>query len=125
MIENIPILYEDPNITITECYILIKKYYQPLMTSKTIMFQEMKTISIEDAKNVNNSWGINSHFLNNWFSYDKERKNKTKFISIEIKGSRIKPAITPDDVDKAFTVLRNHFETLDRKSVMFISNRDK
>lgn len=82
MIENIPILYEDPNITITECYILIKKYYQPLMTSKTIMFQEMKTISIEDAKNVNNSWGINSHYLNNWFSYDKERKNKTKFISI-------------------------------------------
>lgn len=125
MKDNIPILYEDKNITITKCYILIKKYYQPLMTSKTIMFEDVKTISIEDARNVNNSWGINTHYLNNWFSYDANRKNKPRFISIELKNSRIRPAITPDDVDQAFNTLREHFAAIDRKSVEFQSNRDK
>lgn len=38
MTENLKVLYEDKYITITDCYILIKKYYMPLMTSKTIMF---------------------------------------------------------------------------------------
>lgn len=46
MAENLKVLYEDKCITITDCYILIKKYYMPLMTSKTIIFNEMKTISI-------------------------------------------------------------------------------
>jgi CRISPR/Cas system CMR-associated protein Cmr5 small subunit len=79
------------------------------MTSKTVLFNEMKTISIEDARNINASWGIDANHLNNWFQYDADRKNKTKFISIEIKNSAIRPAITPEDVDKAFSVLRNHF----------------
>lgn len=85
----------------------------------------MKTISIEDARNVNTTWGINTYHLNNWFQYDPERKNKNKFISIEIKGTKIRPAITPEDVDKAFNTLREHFAEIDRKSVMFQSNRDK
>lgn len=89
------------------------------------MFEDVKTISIEDARNVNNSWGINTHYLNNWFSYDANRKNKPRFISIELKNSRIRPAITPDDVDQAFNTLREHFAAIDRKSVEFQSNRDK
>lgn len=125
MSENLKILYEDKYVTITECYILINKYYIPLMTSKTILFNEIKTIGIEDASKVNNSWGIDTHHLNNWFQYDPDRKKKHKFISIEIKNSRIRPAITPEDVDKAFNALREHFAAIDRKSVMFQSNRDK
>jgi len=52
------------------------------MTSKTVLFNEMRTISIEDARNVNASWGIDTNHLNNWFQYDSDRKNKSKFISI-------------------------------------------
>lgn len=89
------------------------------------MFNEMKAIRIEDATKVNNSWGVNTNYLNNWFQYDPKRKGKAKFISIEIKDNKIRPAITPTDVDKAFDVLRQHFAALDRKSVMFQSNRDK
>lgn len=43
---DMKILYEDKYVTITDHYILIKKYYIPLMTSKTVMFDEMRTISI-------------------------------------------------------------------------------
>lgn len=119
------ILYEDKYVTITDHYILIKKYYIPLMTSKTVMFDEMRTISIQDCRKINKSWGIDTHHMNNWFQYDSDRKNKTKFISIQIKNSSIRPAITPENVDKAFEVLREHFAAIDRKSVAFHSNRDK
>ena len=110
---------------ITSLYVLIKKYYVPLMTSKTILFEEVKKSSIEDATKVNNAWGVNGDHLNNWFSYDPKRKDKKKFISFEIKNCRIRPAITPEDVDKAFDSLRQHFAEIDRKSVAFSSNRDK
>jgi len=40
--------------------------------------------------------------LNNWFAYDSDRENKTKFIEFTIVGKRMKPSITPDDPDKAF-----------------------
>lgn len=42
-----------------------------------------------------------------------------------MKNSRIKPSITPEDVDKVFDILRKYFEDHDRKSVLFQSNRDK
>lgn len=59
------------------------------------MLNEMKAIDIEDATNVNSRWGISTHFLNNWFQYDPDRKKKAKFISIQLKNKRIRPAITP------------------------------
>ena len=107
--QPLKILYEDKFITITEAYLTIKKYYFPLGTSKTIFFNEMKKISIEDASKVNHTWGLSTHFLNNWFHFDSERKNRPKFISIEIKGARVRPSVTPTDVDKAFDALRHHF----------------
>lgn len=39
MTENI--LYQDEGVVLTPTYILIKKYYFPLATSKTIMFSEV------------------------------------------------------------------------------------
>lgn len=122
---DIKVLYEDKNVTITEAYITIKRYYQPLMTSKTVLYSEVQSVSIEDGTKVKNSWGISTNYLNNWFQYDPNRKNKNKFISILLKNSRIRPAFSPEDVDKAFDALRKYFEELDRKSVMFHSNRDK
>lgn len=95
MADNVKTLYEDKYVVITDIYMLIKKYYMPLMTSKTILFSEIKTISIEDASHVNSKWGLNTRLLNNWFQYDPDRKNKKKYICIELKNSRIKPSITP------------------------------
>jgi hypothetical protein len=55
---------------------MAKKYYIPLMTSKIIMFTEIESISIEDGSKVKNSWGISTHYLNNWFQYHPEKKNR-------------------------------------------------
>ena len=72
----------------------------------------MSKLSLESALNVNHLWGTSSHFLNNWFNYDPERKHKDKFLEIEIKGSRIRPSISCDDVTKVFYILRDHFFSL-------------
>lgn len=119
------ILYEDKYCQISEAYIVIYKYYFPLATSKTIMFEDVAKISIEDGSKVNLYWGPSPGHLNNWFHYDAERKKKDRFISIKMKGQKILPSLTPCDVRKVFEILRAHFAELERKSVMFISNRDK
>lgn len=119
------VLYEDQFVVITNLYITIQKYYFPLATSKTIMFSDIEKITIEDGSSVNHRWGPSASFLNNWFHLDNNRKKKTKFLSIHVKGNKIKPSVTPEDVDKAFDVLKKHFAELERKSVLFESNRDK
>lgn len=95
-------LYQDKYVTITEYSLTIRKYYFPLATSKSIMFSEMKKISLESALNVNHLWGTSTHFLNNWFNYDSERAHKDKFIEVEVKNARIRPSFTCEDSTKAF-----------------------
>ena len=96
------ILYEDKYCQITEGYIILYKYYFPLATSKTIMFDEVAKISIEKGENVNHMWGPSPSYLNNWFHYDYDRKKKDRFISIKMKGQKILPSFTPCDVRKVF-----------------------
>ena len=43
---DINILYQDKYIIITDFCIIINKYYFPLATSKTILFNEISKISI-------------------------------------------------------------------------------
>ena len=57
-------------------------------------------------------WGISGFFLNNWFHLDAERKDKPKFLSIKIKGSNIRPSLTPTDARQVFNLLRNHFDEI-------------
>jgi hypothetical protein len=54
---------------------------------------------------VSHRWGITGKFLNNWFPLDSDRKNKTKFIEIKLKGRNTKPSITPTDPDKVFRLI--------------------
>ena len=69
-------LYEDNYCQVTDSYITIKKYYFPLPTSKTILYEDVSKISLEDALNVRHLWGPCTHNLNNWFHYDPERSKR-------------------------------------------------
>ena len=99
------ILYTDPQITIYKELILINKYFFPLATSKTILFSEIETVALMSSEGVTHRWGICSKYLNNWFPIDSNRKNKTKFIEIKLKGRNTKPSITHDDPDKVFRII--------------------
>ena len=89
--------------------ILIKKYFFPLATSKTILFSDMETVGLVSTDGVTHRWGICGKYLNNWFPLDSNRKDKKKFIEITLKGRKIKPSITPEDPEKVFQIIwENH-----------------
>lgn len=104
--DGLVIYYQDETCIITELYIKIFKYFFPLPTSKTIMFEDIDRISLEEADDVSTLWGLSSHHLNNWFPLDLERKQKRLFVSIHEKGERFIPSLTPTDAAAVFNVLR-------------------
>lgn len=103
------ILYHDNQVTIYKELMVIKKYYFPLATSKTIMFSDIERVTLLSSDGVTHTWGLTSKYLNNWFPWDSNRKNKTKFIEIIIKGKKTRPSITPDDADKVFQIIWENF----------------
>ena len=99
------ILYHDPQVTVYKELIVINKYYFPLATSRTILFSEIQQVSLLSSEGVTHRWGLCSKHLNNWFPLDTNRKNKTKFIEIILKGRKTRPSITPDDPEKVFRII--------------------
>jgi len=103
------ILYEDSQIAVYKELIFIKKYFFPLATSKTILFTEIERVTMNSSEGVTHRWGLSAKYLNNWFPLDNNRKNKTKFIEIILKGRKTRPSFTPDDPDKVFSIIwENH-----------------
>ena len=119
------ILYEDHHCRVTDICIIIYRYYFPLTTSKTILYQEVEKIDLVDATEVNHLWGVTTAFMNGWFHLDGERKSKAKYICVKMKNKNIRPCLTPTDPIGVFNILRNHFMEMERKSVAFRSNVDK
>lgn len=103
------ILYHDNQVTIYKELLIIKKYYFPLATSKTIMISDIDRVTLHSSEGVEHRWGVCGKYLNNWFPYDGNRKSKTKFIEIVLKGKKTRPSITPDDPEKAFKVIWENF----------------
>lgn len=111
------VLYKDHTVEIGDCYLTIFKYYFPLATSKTIMFSDIDKVSLEDAAEVDHSWGVCGKYLNNWFPLDRTRKNKAKFIAIHTKGKNIIPSFTPEDPNKVLNIIYENFTDEGRQAV--------
>lgn len=105
IIQMTKVLYEDKQITLYQEMIVINKYYFPLATSKTILIDEIDRLTLQNAEGVQHYWGFCMKYLNNWFPFDCERKNKKNFIQFKLKNQRIRPSITPDDPDKVFWIM--------------------
>lgn len=103
------ILYHDAQVTIYKELLIIKKYYFPLATSKTIMISDIDRVTLHSSEGVEHRWGVCGKYLNNWFPYDGNRKAKTKFIEIILKGKKTRPSITPDDPEKAWKAIWENF----------------
>jgi hypothetical protein len=84
---------------------VINKYYFPLATSKTILFDDIETVKLIDCDEIDNSWGLSTALPTNWFNFDKDRKGKKKFIEITMKDKKIRPSITPNHPDRVFKII--------------------
>jgi len=103
------ILYQDGQVVVYKELIVINKYFFPLATSKTILFNDIERVVLHSSEGVTHRWGITTKYMNNWFPWDNNRKNKTKFIEIILKGRKTRPSITPDDPDKVFKIIWENY----------------
>jgi hypothetical protein len=68
-------------------------------------------------------WGLSRKYLNNWFPLDNNRKQKTKFIEIVIRGKKTRPSITPDDPDRVFRLIWENYTPEGRDYVERMSEK--
>lgn len=120
--DNVKILYLDDTCKVTDVCILIRKYYFPLATSRSITFDEIEKISLENGMHEIHRWGPSIHNINNWFPLDGDRKNKSRFLAIHLKGKKIVPSFSPLDATKLFSILKDHFESHGIYEIKFEDN---
>ncbi len=101
-------IYEDTQIIIYVDKIEIKKYYFPVGKSKYINFSEIKYIKLVELNVFNGNgrlWGMS--LAPYWYNLDKKRLlgERTKSIIINL-GKLINPAITPDNYEQVFDILK-------------------
>ena len=100
------VLHEDKHVIITNNEIIIKCYYFPFAGEKKISFKQIKKIELINIGSLTGKlkvWGMNYKLL--WFHFDAGRLFKNHGIVIDI-GKYIKPAITPEDINKVFHILQ-------------------
>jgi hypothetical protein len=98
-------LYKDGQVVLYKDVLVINKYYFPLATSKTILVRDIDYMVLHPSDGVTHRWGVSAKYLNNWFPLDNNRKKKTKFIEIVLKGKKTRPSITPDFPEKVVQLI--------------------
>ena len=99
--------YKDDYIEVSLNGLIIKKYYFPLFTSKTIPIEKIQNIKIFELNVFSGKYKLAGLSLNfNYFHYDPKRPNKTHGISIKEEDNFVSIAITPDDPKKCYDVLK-------------------
>jgi hypothetical protein len=99
-------LYEDPNLTLDDEGITIRRYYFPLANSKRVAYSDIQGIK---SKQMNWSsgkgriWGAGDPRY--WFPLDVRRGRKSTLLVIDV-GRKVRPCITPEDPAKVIEILK-------------------
>jgi hypothetical protein len=100
------ILYSDDHITLTNKSLSINNYYYPLNKVKQIPIEKIKKITLQKLGTFtgkNKFYGLSLNGL--WFHFDRKRPLKENTVIID-NGSLIKTAITPNDINKVYNILK-------------------
>lgn len=90
------ILFEDDHMIITDKEIILKNYYFPLFTSKTIKLNEIKSFKLYQPRSffTMKSWGMAIDF-EVWWHLDMKRKYNDRFAIVLNTNQWPKIGITP------------------------------
>ena len=90
-------LYKDHWITCEPDRLVIRGYYFPFATSKSIPYRRVKSVQTQPLTVMSGRWRIwgtsNPRY---WFNLDPSRPHKQTALVLDV-GSWVKPVITPDD----------------------------
>jgi hypothetical protein len=98
-------LYSDRWISCDDHAITIRAYYFP-WGSKRIAYGEIRSAVVVPTSAVSGKarmWGTANPTL--WASLDPQRRSKDRALILDI-GSRIRPFLTPDDVDAVAQIIQ-------------------
>jgi hypothetical protein len=99
-------LYEDPNLTLDDEGITIRRYYFPLANSKRIAYSDIQGIKSEQmswSSGKGRIWGAGDPRY--WFPLDVRRGRKSTLLVIDV-GRKVRPCITPEDPAKVIEILK-------------------
>jgi hypothetical protein len=100
------VLYEDDRITCTNSAVIIRGYYFPLATAKSVPYRDIRGVEqIELGSGRWRIWGGTDPRY--WFHLDLKRPHKHWALVLEL-GKRIRPVITPDDPARVKVVIEQH-----------------
>ncbi len=99
------VLYRDRWIKCTDEALIIRGYYFPFGSKKTIRYgriREVHEIKMGPATGQWRIWG--SGDFKHWFNWDAGRTRKTRALILDV-GKFARPVITPDDVDAVKAII--------------------
>lgn len=109
------IIYEDERVICDREGIIIKGCYQPLESDKKILYKDISNLKIKrlnPLSGLSQVWGKANNMLQGdtsnkyyWSALDFKRLFKGKAIIID-DGTLVKSAITPENPEKVFQILK-------------------
>jgi len=100
--------YDDGRIACDDDGVTIRWYY--LWGKKTIPFRAIRSIKTFQLGQVQGRWRIwgTTDFVH-WYNLDGSRPRKERGIELDA-GGRVRPCITPDDVDAVAGIIAGHLD---------------
>ena len=91
-------------MTIRTDSIIIKCYFFPFATSKTISYDQIKRVEMKDFVGKGKIWGMNVHEWGYWMAGDVKRWDYKRFIAVYT-GSSVTPSFTCTYMEQAYRIL--------------------
>lgn len=96
--------YDDGLVASTGDALLIRTYYFPLATTKTIPYTKIRSVTSRPASR-GRVWGTGN--FTHWHNLDLGRPRKRTGLVIDL-GRHIKPVVTPENPGELLRLLARH-----------------
>ena len=99
-------LYDDGRVACDDAGITIRWYYP--WGAKHVPYDRIRSATVFELSPVRGQWRIwGSGDFVHWYNLDPGRTRKQRGIELDV-GGRVRPRITPDDVDAVARILDDH-----------------
>ena len=94
-------IYRDKLVSIDMEKITFYNYYYPSGAAKTVFWNDIKSISVEEPTIWNGKWRLHgTGSLRIWFPRDMKRPLRDRIFFAELKSQKIKIGFTVEDSEK-------------------------
>lgn len=100
------ILYEDKDVIIRDDRLIIKCYFFPLGSKKTIYYHEVERVEMRSYAWKGKLWGMSATEWGYWMPGDLNRWDYDRYVAV-YNGSSITPCFTCKDMDRAYQILND------------------